>query len=202
MPVLRAISERFAAERPLAGLRIAACLHITAETANLVRALRAGGAELALCAANPLSTQETWRRRSARPSAWRSTPSAARIVRVCAQPRDARRRRARVLVDDGAELIVHRARRRRGPGVLARPRDDDGLVRLRAMAPRGAALPSARGERDAHRAPVQRSLRHRPVRARRNPACHQPAVRVALGCRDRLRRGRPRIAARARERRW
>ena len=58
MPVLRSIRERFASERPLAGVRVAACLHVTAETANLVRALAAGGAEAALCAANPLSTQD------------------------------------------------------------------------------------------------------------------------------------------------
>jgi adenosylhomocysteinase len=58
MPVLARIRERFAAERPLEGLHVAACLHVTAETANLVRALRAGGAEVALCAANPLSTQD------------------------------------------------------------------------------------------------------------------------------------------------
>src|SRR3954471_4425733 len=58
MPVLRSIRERFASERPLAGVRVAACLHITAETANLVRTLVAGGAEAALTAANPLSTQD------------------------------------------------------------------------------------------------------------------------------------------------
>jgi adenosylhomocysteinase len=58
MPVLARIRSRFAAERPLAGVRIAACLHVTAETANLVRALRAGGAVVSLCAANPLSTQD------------------------------------------------------------------------------------------------------------------------------------------------
>jgi adenosylhomocysteinase len=58
MPVLARIAERFERERPLAGTRVAACLHITAETANLVRALIAGGAEVALCASNPLSTQD------------------------------------------------------------------------------------------------------------------------------------------------
>ncbi len=58
MPVLRRVSERFATETPLAGVRIAACLHVTAETANLVRTLRAGGAEVSLCSANPLSTQD------------------------------------------------------------------------------------------------------------------------------------------------
>ncbi|MDR8408456.1 adenosylhomocysteinase [Nonomuraea sp. 3-1Str] len=58
MPVLTAIGERFALERPLDGLRIAACLHVTAETAVLLGALKAGGAEIALAASNPLSTQD------------------------------------------------------------------------------------------------------------------------------------------------
>src|SRR5215813_7833750 len=58
MPVLARIRERFAREKPLAGLRMSACLHVTAETANLARALQAGGADLVLIASNPLSTQE------------------------------------------------------------------------------------------------------------------------------------------------
>lgn len=58
MPVLRRVRERFEKEKPLEGLRMAACLHVTAETANLVRALKAGGADLVLCASNPLSTQD------------------------------------------------------------------------------------------------------------------------------------------------
>jgi adenosylhomocysteinase len=58
MPVLASIRERFEKETPLAGLRIAACLHVTAETANLMTTLRAGGAEAILCASNPLSTQD------------------------------------------------------------------------------------------------------------------------------------------------
>ena len=58
MPLLRAIRERFARERPLAGLRVAACLHVTSETANLMRTLQAGGADVLLCGANPLSTQD------------------------------------------------------------------------------------------------------------------------------------------------
>lgn len=58
MPVLMRTSTRFAVDRPFDGLRVAACLHITAETANLVRALIAGGAEVAICASNPLSTQD------------------------------------------------------------------------------------------------------------------------------------------------
>jgi adenosylhomocysteinase len=58
MPVLRAIRERFEAEKPLAGLRMSGCLHVTAETANLARTLTAGGADLVLVASNPLSTQD------------------------------------------------------------------------------------------------------------------------------------------------
>jgi len=58
MPVLRQIRARFAAERPLAGKRVSACLHVTTETANLMITLKAGGADIALCASNPLSTQD------------------------------------------------------------------------------------------------------------------------------------------------
>jgi adenosylhomocysteinase len=58
MPVLAAIRERFEAEQPLAGYRISACLHVTSETANLMRTLKAGGADIVLCASNPLSTQD------------------------------------------------------------------------------------------------------------------------------------------------
>jgi adenosylhomocysteinase len=58
MPVLAQIRERFASERPLDGIRIAACLHVTSETANLMRTLKAGGADVVLCASNPLSTQD------------------------------------------------------------------------------------------------------------------------------------------------
>src|ERR671929_1148404 len=58
MPVLAAIRQRFEAEQPLAGYRIAACLHVTTETANLARTLKAGGADVVLCASNPLSTQD------------------------------------------------------------------------------------------------------------------------------------------------
>src|SRR5437667_316787 len=58
MPVLRQIRARFAKERPLRGMRIAACLHVTTETANLARTLKAGGAQVFLCGSNPLSTQD------------------------------------------------------------------------------------------------------------------------------------------------
>jgi len=58
MPVLRTIKERFAKEQPLKGIKLAGCLHITAETANLAHTLAAAGADLTLCASNPLSTQD------------------------------------------------------------------------------------------------------------------------------------------------
>ena len=58
MPVLRSIRDRFSKEKPLSGVRLAACLHVTTETANLMRTLKAGGAEVGLCASNPLSTQD------------------------------------------------------------------------------------------------------------------------------------------------
>lgn len=58
MPVLASIRERFGKEKPLAGKKMSACLHVTAETANLMRTLKAGGADLVLCASNPLSTQD------------------------------------------------------------------------------------------------------------------------------------------------
>ena len=58
MPVLAQIRERFEKEQPFKGIRFSACMHVTTETANLMRTLKAGGAELALCASNPLSTQD------------------------------------------------------------------------------------------------------------------------------------------------
>src|SRR5438093_2408285 len=58
MPVLRRVREIFARTQPLKGLRLSACLHVTAETANLMRTCKAGGAEVMLCASNPLSTQD------------------------------------------------------------------------------------------------------------------------------------------------
>lgn len=58
MPVLRLIRKRFERERPLKGIRVTACLHVTTETANLMKTLKAGGADVRLCASNPLSTQD------------------------------------------------------------------------------------------------------------------------------------------------
>lgn len=128
MPVLRSIRERFAVERPLDGVRVAACLHVTAETANLVRALAAGGATVALAAANPLSTQddvaealdglaEVHGRRGDDAEAYARGIAAL----VKAKPQ--------VAIDDGGDLIAASHETLRG----ATEETTTGLVRLRAM---------------------------------------------------------------------
>ena len=118
MPVLAQIRERFAAQRPLNGLRIAACLHVTAETAGLVRALAAGGATVALCSANPLSTQDdvaaalvTEDGIEVRALRGESLERYAEHVRalLAAEPQ--------ITLDDGADLLMTaHARARRGAG--------------------------------------------------------------------------------------
>ena len=80
MPVLAGIRERFARERPLEGWRISACLHVTAETANLMRTLAAGGADAVLCSSNPLSTQDDVAASLVTHSRSRPSPSRARIA--------------------------------------------------------------------------------------------------------------------------
>ena len=141
MPVLAAIRERFARELPLDGRRIAACLHVTAETANLVRVLRAGGAQVGLCAANPLSTQDDV-------AAALATEHGAEVLGVRGEDRAAYERHLttlierapQILIDDGAELIV--GAHRDGGAVAgqllgATEETTTGLVRLRAMAAQG-----------------------------------------------------------------
>ena len=204
MPVLASIRERFERERPLEGVRVGACLHVTAETANLVRTLVAGGAHVALCAANPLSTQDD--------------VAAALVVHVGAEVRarrgedlDAYASHVAALVagdpqitlDDGADLVsvLHATRPRGRRGDARRHRGDDDRAAAPARAGGGgpAALPDPGGQRGAHRARVQRPLRHRPVDARRHPARDEPAARRAhaRGRGLRLDRARRR-AARAR----
>jgi adenosylhomocysteinase len=141
MPVLAAIRERFARELPLEGRRVAACLHVTAETANLVRALRAGGARVGLCAANPLSTQDDV-------AAALVAEHGAEVFGVRGEDRAAYERHLgalierapQILIDDGAELIVcaHRDGGAVAEGLLgATEETTTGLVRLRAMAAQG-----------------------------------------------------------------
>ena len=142
MPVLRLIRERFAEEQPLKGMRIGACLHVTSETANLMRTLVAGGATVTLCASNPLSTQDD---------------VAAALSTEYGVPTFARRGIDRdgyydhlnavadtgpqVTMDDGCDLVtlLHTERREQLAGVIAGTEETTtGVIRLRAMAADGA----------------------------------------------------------------
>jgi adenosylhomocysteinase len=157
MPVLRGIRERFARERPLEGVRIAACLHVTAETANLVRTLLAGGARTALCAANPLSTQDEVAaalvaEHGAEVLAVRGEDATAYATHVAALVEES----PQVTLDDGADLIafLHTARPERLGALLGGTEETTtGLLRLRALQAEGRlarpvlALNEARTER-------------------------------------------------------
>jgi adenosylhomocysteinase len=126
MPVLRSIRERFARERPLDGVRVGACLHITAETANLVRALAAGGAEVVLTAANPLSTQDDVAEAlEAEVHGRRGDDAAAYAAGVAAVAKG----KPQLALDDGADLIAAT----HAGLVGATEETTTGLVRLRAM---------------------------------------------------------------------
>ncbi len=141
MPVLAGIQARFAKERPLAGLRIGACLHVTAETANLMLALKAGGAELALCASNPLSTQDDVAAALvandgisvfARKGEDRDTYYSHINAVLATKPQ--------LTMDDGADLVteLHTKRRELLPGVRGGTEETTtGVTRLRAMATEG-----------------------------------------------------------------
>ncbi len=136
MPVLRGIRARFERERPLAGIRVGACLHVTAETAALMRTLAAGGADIALCASNPLSTQDDV-----------AAALAAEGVGVFARQGEdddtyyrhlmrVADHRPQLAIDDGADLIgvLHAARRELLDGVIAGMEETTtGVIRLRAM---------------------------------------------------------------------
>ena len=126
MPVVRSIGERFAKEKPLDGLKLAACLHVTAETANLVRALEAGGAEVELAASNPLSTQDD--------VAEALGVDARRGVDPAAGIEEAAKSKPLAAIDDGGDLIValHEAGIPDG-FVGATEETTIGLVRLRAL---------------------------------------------------------------------
>ena len=142
MPVLRRVRERFAVERPLEGLRVAACLHVTAETANLARTLAAGGAEVHLCASNPLSTRDDVAAALAvehgiAVHAFHGADAAAYRRHIGAVV-DAG---PHLVLDDGCDLVValHTERPDLAGGVLAGCEDTTtGVLRLRAMAGAGA----------------------------------------------------------------
>jgi adenosylhomocysteinase len=142
MPVLRQIRERFAKERPLKGVRVSACLHVTSETANLMRTLQAGGADTVVCASNPLSTQD---------DVAASIVSHYEIPVFAIKGEDnatyyrhihaALDHRPQVTMDDGADLVstLHKDRRDLLEGVRGGTEETTtGVIRLRAMAADGA----------------------------------------------------------------
>jgi adenosylhomocysteinase len=139
MPVLAQVRERFERERPLEGVRIAASLHVTAETANLVRTLAAGGAEVALCASNPLSTQdETAAALAADVSVFaRAGEDAGTYYRHIDAVLDTR---PRLTIDDGADLVgvLHGQRTDLLDGILGGTEETTtGMIRLRALEAQG-----------------------------------------------------------------
>ncbi len=142
MPVLRTLMERFAAEKPLAGIRLSACLHVTAETANLARVLVAGGADVVVCASNPLSTQDDVAAALAKNYqisvfAHRGDNHENYYRRIGA----ALDHRPQITIDDGADLVsqLHTTRQELLPQVLGGTEETTtGVIRLRAMAADGA----------------------------------------------------------------
>ena len=137
MPVLAAIRERFERDQPLAGYRVSACLHVTTETANLMRTLKAGGADVVLCASNPLSTQDDV-------AAALVEEYAIGTFAIKGEDNDtyyqhleaAIDHRPHVTMDDGADVIgvLHSARREQLGDVIAGTEETTtGVIRLRAL---------------------------------------------------------------------
>ncbi len=142
MPVIDFIRRRFQKEKPLAGVRVSACLHVTTETANLALALVDGGAQLALCASNPLSTQDDVA--AALVSEHKIPVFAVRGADTETYYRHIQAtlaQRPQITLDDGADLVstVHKERRELLPDVLAGTEETTtGVIRLQAMAQDGA----------------------------------------------------------------
>ena len=194
MPVLAAIRQRFAAARPLDGMRVGACLHVTAETANLMRALRAGGAEVTLCASNPLSTQDDVAAALVDEGIPVYAVRGEDAERYYGHIRAVLDQAPQVTMDDGADLVTTLLKERAGarPAGLHRGDDHRGAPPAGHGRGRGAALPRGGGERLGHQAPLRQPPRHRPVGARRHPAGHEPPLRRAHGGGGGLRRLRHR----------
>ncbi|MDQ3962811.1 MAG: adenosylhomocysteinase [Actinomycetota bacterium] len=141
MPVLARIRERFEKEKPLDGVRIASCLHVTTETANLMRTLVAGGADVALCASNPLSTQDETA--ASLVSTYEISTYAIRGVdesQYYAHIKAALDRRPMITMDDGGDLVtmLHQQRRDQlGEIIGGTEETTTGIIRLRSMAANG-----------------------------------------------------------------
>ncbi len=142
MPVLRKVRDRFLKEKPLRGMRVSACLHVTAETANLLRALKAGGAQVLLCASNPLSTQDDV-------AASLVKHDRISVYAVRGEDRRTYYRHLRaaldhkplLTLDDGADLVslLHKEYTKFAPQMVASMEETTtGVIRLRALAQDGA----------------------------------------------------------------
>ncbi len=142
MPVLALIRERFEKERPLEGVRVAACLHVTTETGNLTETLAAGGAEVWLCASNPLSTQDDV-------AAALCDQSGVRTFAIKGEDTETFFRhinavldgRPHITMDDGADMVsvLHKDRQDQIPEIFGGTEETTtGVIRLRAMAADGA----------------------------------------------------------------
>ena len=142
MPVLASIRERFAAERPLEGMRVAACLHVTTETANLMRALQAGGADIVLCASNPLSTQDDVAAALVSEYGIRTYAIKGEDTETYYRHIDAAiDHKPNVTMDDGADVVgrIHAERTEALADVIGGTEETTtGVIRLRAMAADGA----------------------------------------------------------------
>src|SRR5438034_723801 len=141
MPVLAAIRERFEKEQPLSGQRVSACLHVTTETANLARALKAGGADVVLCASNPLSTQDDV-------AAALVEEYGISVFAIKGEDNDTYYRhieaavdhRPHLTMDDGADVIgvLHSHRREQLGDVIAGTEETTtGVIRLKALEAEG-----------------------------------------------------------------
>jgi adenosylhomocysteinase len=142
MPVLAAIRQRFEREQPLAGYRVSACLHVTTETANLMRTLKAGGADIVLCASNPLSTQDD-------AAAALVEEYDVAVFAIKGEDNDTYYRhidaavdhKPHVTMDDGADVIgvLHAHRREQLGDIIAGTEETTtGVIRLRALERDGA----------------------------------------------------------------
>src|SRR6187399_355641 len=141
MPVLAAIRRRFEAEQPLSGYRVAACLHVTTETANLMRTLKAGGADVVLCASNPLSTQDDV-------AAALVEEYGVGVFAIKGEDNDTYYRhieaavdhRPHLTMDDGADVIgvLHSHRREQLGDIIAGTEETTtGVIRLKALEEEG-----------------------------------------------------------------
>jgi adenosylhomocysteinase len=141
MPVLALLEERFRKERPLAGLRLSACLHVTTETANLMHVLQAGGADVVLCASNPLSTQDdvtaalvAYNEMSVYAIKGEDNETYYKHIQAALD------HRPHLTMDDGADLVstLHKRRRELLSNVIGGTEETTtGVIRLRAMAADG-----------------------------------------------------------------